>query len=203
MFDSFEYTVEWYSTEYIKDWIGKCNSSDDLIKRYAELWKTRHGHKFREFFKEVHLDGKVLELGFNSGKTTYWLSKRYKNIEIDAVDFNEGLRDLAPLMFKVNKQLKNVWIRDCRSIDREDGYYDSIISLDFFEHLPEDVYFESLAECKRLLKVGGRLFVFFGKGDLAEHINVRQNRQVIRELRDMGFGFRNKKSGMMIFEKES
>lgn len=197
----FAYTPEWYATDSVALWLPKVKCVDDLIFLYTSetihpAVKKRARFK-RQFGGYDSLGGRLLELGFNSGFTMYWLSQKYPNLTIDGLDFNYALEPIISLIKEAVPGVKDLWIGNVRKIDKPDNYYDYITSLDFFEHLPETVYEETLLECKRLLKPGGLIWVYFGKPKQAEHINIREDKIVIEDFERVGFGFVDSNDGLI------
>lgn len=76
-----------------------------------------------------------------------------------------GIDLLPDRIEKANKYLNKYNIKgkailgDARKIDFPDNYFDKIVSSDFFEHLKYEDSLSVLKELKRVLKVGGMLFI--------------------------------------------
>ncbi len=97
--------------------------------------------------------------------------------------------------------LDDIWIGDCQKIDKPNGHYECIHCIDFFEHLPQDVYEKTIKECYRLLKPNGLMFVYVGKTDAHAHIHLVSNETVIKDMSAAGFQFFTNISDLLVFEK--
>jgi len=191
--EEFEYGSEWYGGAYVEDWLPKIKTGEDLFKVYQKQqgsFNRMHG-----WYKPLEdiLKGNLLELGHNDGKSAFYLGKECVNLErIDCVDFNESLKSLEAPLRELVPKIDNIWYTDCRDIPKPNEYYNVINCADFYEHLPTDIYHDSMKECYRLLNPGGFMCVFFGKGtgpQHPEHINVLCDEQVIVDMYTHGFKF--------------
>jgi len=117
--------------------------NDDSIKRF---WKSNNS----EFAGDVaapaivklagkYLKGKVLDVGAGSGA----LIKRIPN--------SVGI-DIVP-------RGKNIIEGSITEIPFPDEYFDTVITCDVLEHLPDDILNKGLIECKRVLKTNGHLVI--------------------------------------------
>ena len=141
------------------------NLQNDGVKCYA-MWQYEKGADTLAFFLEKYSledmfrDKTVLDIGCGAGgKTMFYASKGVKSIvgmdvvahyreESEALADQLGYRDLFTFV-----------CRDAADTGFPDNSFDTIIMNDAMEHVdkPEAV----LAECARILKPGGRLFVNF------------------------------------------
>lgn len=189
--EEFEYSAEWYGGSYSQKWLSKIKSPDDLVDHYRS--QQASFDRMHDWYAPLTPTGRLLELGHNDGKSVYYLAEEKKDIgSIDCIDFNESLKPLEPHLRALIPKIDNIWYEDCRKIKVPDGHYNTINCIDFYEHLPTDVYHESMAECSRVLQVGGIMAVFFGKGKgpaHPEHINVLPDEQVIVDMYGHGFKF--------------
>lgn len=203
--EQFEYSGEWYGDSYVEDWLPAINSSEDLLKNYHR--QANYFQRTQEWFTDVPIKGDVLELGHNDGKTIWWLSNNTPAItNIDCIDFNESLKKLEGPLRELIPTIRDVWYADCRNIKKPDNSYDCITSLDFYEHLPNDIYQDSISECFRLLKEGGLICVYLGKGTgihHPEHINVIPDEKVIGDMCAKGFTYAGSRGRdkMLLFTK--
>ncbi len=204
----FEYTKEWYGSLITDDWMqqgGDRTTVAGLIEWYDS--NVQYKGRFDRWFKTISMAGKCLELGFQCGKTAYWMKEKWPEITLDILDWNEELGTLGEVI-KEAANINEVFLQDCQKIDKEDGYYDNIFSLDFYEHLPEEAYFNSMEEVHRLLGPEGRFFVFMGKGrHHASHINVRALTTIVNDVESKGFRLTGQRVGgpysdvLSVFEK--
>lgn len=197
--DSRERDLVVNSAENIK-YINRFNSSTDLIEQWYNIdYNSRHVLKRREFKLQhiygskkdkVYLKGHGLEMAFGFGESIYVLMQWYKDITLDALDFNPLLTKIVPYIKTLNgDRLKDIWIGDAQNIPKSDNYYDFINSCSFFEHLSEGVYWNILTEAYRVLKRGGYLGVYVdvGKNGSGEHIRCVPLDQTKKELCQIGF----------------
>ena len=176
----------WYETDYVTSWLQECTTEEGMLNHLRNV-PARYRRRFFDWFSAVELTGRVLKLGFNDGKTVYWLSQRYPHIEIEALDFNRRLSALeGPLRSAAGNFVAAMYC-DCQKVERPDGHYDAITSIDFFEHLPRRTYLSTLHECRRLLKEHGRMFAYVGSTNLPEHINRIPREILIADIEGTGF----------------
>lgn len=141
------------------------NLQNDGVKSYA-MWQYEKGADTLAFFlekyslEEMFRDKTVLDIGCGAGgKTMFYASKGVKAIvgmdvvahykeESEALADQLGFRDRFTFV-----------CRDAADTGFAENSFDTIIMNDAMEHVdkPEAV----LAECARILKPGGRLFVNF------------------------------------------
>jgi len=141
------------------------NLQNDGVKSYA-MWQYEKGADTLAFFlekyslDEMFRDKTVLDIGCGAGgKTMFYASKGVKAIVgMDVVaHYKEESERLADhLGFRDRFTFV---CRDAADTGFPEGSFDTIIMNDAMEHVdkPEAV----LAECARILKPGGRLFVNF------------------------------------------
>jgi len=188
---NFEYTPEWYATDSVALWLPEMNSAEELLYHYTDPTIEpfiRNGIRFDNEFQHFdHLSGRLLELGFNSGLTVYRLAKRYPKLIVDGIDFNPALEKVMSFIEGFLPNIGDIWLGDTQNIKKTDEHYDFITSIDYFEHLPRLVYYKTLRECKRVLKPGGIIWVYFGKPPNEEHINRRDDAYVIDDFERLGF----------------
>ena len=141
------------------------NLQNDGVKSYA-MWQYEKGADTLAFFLEKYSledmfrDKTVLDIGCGAGgKTMFYASKGVKSIVgMDVVaHYREESEALADQLGYRN--LFTFVCRDAADTGFPDNSFDTIIMNDAMEHVdkPEAV----LAECARILKPGGRLFVNF------------------------------------------
>ncbi len=93
----------------------------------------------------------ALEVGCGDGRFCYWNRGRFGNvIGVDAAPlFAQEVLDAIPLVRG-----------DGRQLPFAPASFDKIFSLDLLEHLPPDGIAPFFAELSRVLKPGGRIFIF-------------------------------------------
>lgn len=175
----FEYSKEWYGGEYIEPWIGRVTSVEALKAEYVR--QERYRVRLANWFEGQELSGLSLELGFNDGKSVHWLSGMFPELEFDLLDWNESLKTIEPFIREISP-VRNVFYGDVLDVHMADEY-ENIFSLDFFEHLPLEVYFDALGVCDAMLVPGGRLWVYLAGHRGLGHVNLRRDQDTANDLR--------------------
>ncbi len=132
---------------------------------YAE-WQFTMGEKTVQFFldytsiEDMFSRRRVLDVGSGAGgKTCYYASRGAD--EVWGVDAVEAYRHQATSFARAKglDEIVRFTTADASDLPFEDGYFDTVIMNDTFEHLahPEEV----LDECRRVLAEGGRIFINF------------------------------------------
>lgn len=165
---------KWYNIHYNFD--AKKNPKTVIENRIDKINNIYDGGK-------LDVVGKALELGFCFGESLYVLQQWYPDVVFDALDFCPLFSKLIPLIKGLlGKNIDDMWIGDAQQIPKPDNYYDFINSASFFEHLPEDVYLNTLRECMRVLKPGKIMGVY-----LDHHAGFVSIEQTKKELISNGF----------------
>jgi len=160
------------------------------------------------------LDLHTYEILYRSEATHWWLAAR-RNIVLDSIrqrypehgdlrmlDAGCGtglmLQELRPmgtvegvdiseeaLQFCRKRGLENVRNADVRALPFDDGQFDFVTALDVLEHLDDDA--AALREFRRVLKPGGRVFIFAPAHQwlwsLQDEVSHHKRRYVARTLR--------------------
>lgn len=104
-------------------------------------------------------DQSALDLGcFTGGRSVAWF-ERYGLRFIQGLDVEQEYIDAATQFAALKQVPARYHLGRGERLPFEDGSLDAILSFDVFEHV-QDVR-SSLAECYRILRKGGRLFVVF------------------------------------------
>ena len=196
----FEYSKEFLmndpeNTKYVETF----NTPEDLVNKW---YNVRYNNASKRVIdnridklNNIYNNGKLpinghgLEMAFGFGESIYVLLNWYKDIKLDALDFNPLFNKIAPLIKELNgERLSEIWIGDAQNVPKTDGYYDFINSCSFFEHLPEDVYWNVAKECYRLIRPGGLLYLYLDGGqNYGEHIRCVPVEQTKKEMESIGF----------------
>jgi len=151
--------------------------------------KTKfHKYRINNVLSNLNLKSsdKILDLGCGAGTFT----SEIKKITPDVVglDYNDdAIKICEEKGIKVIKSLSH-------SIPVEDNTFDIITAVDFFEHIPETVSIETLKECNRILKPGGRIAIYSPNKDIYEffrfnplHIGLKKIEEIKQLLMFCGF----------------
>lgn len=102
---------------------------------------------------------KALDLGcFTGGRSIAWFEK-YDLESIAGIDIKDEYIEAARQFAKKHSATSEFIKGLGESLPYEYDSFDAVMSYDIFEHV-QDVS-DALAECHRVLKMGGRLFVVF------------------------------------------
>lgn len=176
----FAYTPTWYSGPYVEGWIKKAATPEGLAEIHEQ--QERYRIRLEKWFKGIAMPGRVLELGFNDGKSVHWLSGMKPEIErFDLLDWSPVLRRVLPSLEVLVPKIWAVLPIDVLELKAKDEY-DHVLSLDFFEHLPPDVYKQALPIIARALRTGGFIYVYFGTTPQPEHVNLRKPKEIKSDL---------------------
>ena len=114
----------------------------------------------RYLLPEQHLaDKRVLEIGCGRGGFSCWLaSQPQAPRQIVAADFSTAAVQMGQQYARRMELSGITWeVADIQSIAHPDCSFDTIISTETIEHVPQPS--QALAELSRLLRPGGRLFL--------------------------------------------
>ena len=136
-----------------------------LVRGYNK--PSHYRKRFDFWFTAFTLKGRLLEIGFNSGKSAYWLYQRYKNLEIFAFDFSTALLPVA----KILSSRIHCFLADGVAIPLRNRSIDHVTILDVVEHLPPQIWKRALKEIRRVTTGKGLVFIHVGTSEAKEHIN--------------------------------
>lgn len=191
---------EWYSTYYDAEFFMECTGIDYLIDFYNT--QKHYQSRFTTWFNDIDLSDNIhLDIGFSTGKTLYWMSKKYTNIVIDTFDFNENCKNIFHPLTELIPQIRNIDILDATKLNYKENSYDSITALDFYEHTPIEIMIESLKINYKILKPHGEMFIYVGKSPNEEHINLIPDSETIKICKEIGFKFIRANNELLIFSK--
>ena len=108
------------------------------------------------------LEGKdILEIGSNHGGGSFYYFEKYKAKSITGIDTSDRQAEISKLFFEQKGVTSNFYFQKAFAEDLPfaDHSFDAIISYDVFEHVQDVV--QSLKECYRVLKPGGKAFIAF------------------------------------------
>lgn len=176
-----DYSAEWYEKNYHPKakWYGDMDTASKLINWYHNKFRA-HLQRFRVWFQGVNLNqGELLELGFNTGKTAYYMAKTYPNLIIDGIDFSREVKHIGDLLVTMMPQIRSMQIADVSAIPFHANSYNFVTALDLFEHLPEGIYQKTIDEINRVLRPNGLVFVYTGQEVQEEHIHIIPAEKVV------------------------
>lgn len=101
----------------------------------------------------------ALDLGcFTGGRAVAW-SQRYDLASISGVDTTDIFIEAAEAFARIQRVRAAFEVGRGERLPFEDETFDAILSFDVFEHVQDPA--RVLAECRRVLKTGGRAFLVF------------------------------------------
>ena len=127
-----------------------------------QIEKEREEHKdefYKEYFRQIPEGSKVLDIGCGPGFFSLLLSSL--DMKVTAVDYSEGMLEKAKDLLNRNGYHNAEFIRaDAQRLPFADTSFDAVVSRNLVWNLenPEAAYKEWL----RILKPGGKLFIFDG-----------------------------------------
>jgi ubiquinone/menaquinone biosynthesis C-methylase UbiE len=146
-------SVSSFDTQYRKQGMGAQRSypNESLIQFIAS-----------RFFKLAHQERKeirVLEVGCGSGANLWMMAK--EGLQVYGLDSSLAALNLAKQhleeKWKVSAELKQGNFTD---LPYENDYFDAVVDVVSFQHLPIDYALQALAEVARVLKPGGEFFSY-------------------------------------------
>lgn len=200
--------LEVYTSEdHTNGVLSKIRTLADLEREWL-LWHWsatqvtmhRRHNKIRNIYqpdghKPYLISGRILELAFGLGESLYWfLSGNYYQFDcrfvkqFDMIDFNPRLRIVGEILKGAYPdKIGEIMIGDIQQVPQPDGTYDMINACSILEHLPEDVYWNTLKELFRLTHSGSLVGVYNDMGPGGQHIRVVPVEQTVREMEKIGF----------------
>lgn len=127
-----------------------------------QIEKEREEHKdefYKEYFRQIPKGSKVLDIGCGPGFFSLLLASL--GMKVTAADYSEGMLGKAKDLLNVNGFHGAEFVRaDAQHLPFADASFDAVVSRNLVWNLedPEAAYKEWL----RVLKPGGKLFVFDG-----------------------------------------
>jgi ubiquinone/menaquinone biosynthesis C-methylase UbiE len=101
---------------------------------------------------------RVLEIGCGRGGFSVWLARAATPAAQVAMDFSAVAVEKGRQFASRANQPAIVWeVGDIQAIPREDASFDTVISCETIEHVPDPA--RAVSELARVLKPGGRLFL--------------------------------------------
>lgn len=189
------YSKKFYEEDYhSKEYALPQQNLDTLMTRFE---KTGQKEKLNAALDKIQdlAPGNWLEIGCQFGKSTFWIADRFPQTQFYMFDFAQTAVDFINKNNPIPERTK-VWCGDACKICYEDqpldSYFDIVSMLDFTEHLPKKIYRQSITEALRVLKPEGHLLLKQGNEVLPEHINIRWERQLIRDFTKKGFQLERK-----------
>lgn len=186
----FVYSPEAYAEWYGERWMQRIRTANDLRREYITHATVKIPKISLTLPRKINLNDKqCLELGFGCGMGLWILSWMFPRARIYAIDFNPAAKKLIPEIESVlHNPLVSLNIGDCRKIHTPSETFDFVSSFDFYEHLPEKIYWQVVREVYRVLKPGGWHSVYVGQSrGTGTHVRVVPQKQTKHELASVGF----------------
>jgi SAM-dependent methyltransferase len=118
-------------------------------------WDNYFGRDLRPLLEGLN----VLDLGsFTGGRAVAW-AQRYRLGHITGIDTSPVFIDAAQAFAELNNVSATFAVGTGERLPFDDEEFDAILSFDVFEHVQDPA--AVLAECRRVLKSGGRAFIVF------------------------------------------
>ena len=99
----------------------------------------------------------LLDLGCGDGYTAEYMYKYFPSWQIEAIEVSQESIDVAKLKHAPNTNFQ--WF-DGKNVPFEDESFDAIFIACIFHHVPLHEHYDLMNEAKRVLKKGGRLYLF-------------------------------------------
>jgi predicted TPR repeat methyltransferase len=148
-----------------------------ISQYFAPEWIAKHAYEL-ESLPECH----VLDLGCGTGLNVKLLREHRAGVRADGVDFSSGMLKLA----RSSGNYERLYTHDLHHAlaDIPSETYDLVLAFGFLEHLIQ-VYI-CLSECRRVLKINGRLWASFQRFE-AEDPGSPARRTFVGELAYTGY----------------
>ncbi len=115
-------------------------------------WFSARRDMIYKLIKNYHRDSEILEIGCSGGPLIKFLKGQGFN-NIQGIDINEAAIEICK-----QKGINNVRVADARKTGFKDQQFDIVIASDVLEHIKDEA--EAASEWRRILKPGGKLFIF-------------------------------------------
>lgn len=100
---------------------------------------------------------RLLDLGCGDGYTAEYMYKKFPLWKVEAIEVSQESIDVAKLKHAPNTNFQ--WF-DGKHVPFADESFDVIFIACIFHHVPLNEHFDLMNEAKRVLKKGGRLYLF-------------------------------------------
>jgi SAM-dependent methyltransferase len=116
-------------------------------------------HYFGVDLRPLLAGKRVLDLGcFNGGRGVAWC-ERYGLAHLSGIDVDQVYIDAARQFAALKQVQTDYQVAVGERLPFEDAAFDAVLTFDVFEHVQDLA--KTLAECRRVLKPGGKLYVVF------------------------------------------
>jgi ubiquinone/menaquinone biosynthesis C-methylase UbiE len=145
-------------SQYYNEHIFSADSRFDFMKDLNSPFQKYRVQKVLQIYTPKKNDA-VLDLGCGWGTFCFALAPICKHVT--GLDYSGNSIKLCKKLSK-KYPFKNIdfILSDARNTGLKSESYDVIISADLFEHLYPQMFEETLDECRRLLKKGGKLVIW-------------------------------------------
>ena len=176
------------------EFVSMNNPLRGFVQEYVEIKELRR-------LSSLSVGLKVLEIGCGNGRGTRLIKKYFNPSEIQAIDLDPKMIDIA---VRNNKDKKITFsVGDATKLPYKDNSFDAIFDFAIIHHIPN--WKNCLSELKRVLKPGGQLLIedlsietfetTFGKflKRLLNHpySSMYKRNEFIQHLKSLGFTVSN------------
>ena len=149
---------------------------DKIFEKYGKVFTSRHEDmpKIVKIFKKHHV-GKVLDLGFGSGRHVIYLAKH--GFEVYGIDISSEGKKITNAWLKSQNLKANLKIGSIyKKLPFEDNFFDAAISTSTIHHERIQNVRKTIAEMERILKPSGLIFITVRK---RKFMNFRPKLEII------------------------
>lgn len=134
---------------------------EQLIRRlYSAGQESRINEKIARLVFKQFPDGRLLELGCGPGRMLEALDEAGPAAEIIGIDLSPFLLERAAKRNEMALAPTRVVHGNVEALPFGDGFFDAAIATHLFGHLPKEVVERAMAEAYRVVRPGGRVYLY-------------------------------------------
>ncbi len=150
------------------------NNNNQLFDRFAKDYRAVHTKSLEltgadsEYYSEYKIvevlrrsihpsQGAILDFGCGDGTSLHYFRKYFPNHLLHGIDVSKESISVAE-----RKELNNCQLAvfDGLNVPFEDGVFDIVFLANVLHHVPFENHHKVLSECRRVLKAGGKIYIF-------------------------------------------